>query len=58
MRFLSFSLLSVGIVSAYCLIATWLNCETAKQDISRAILLAVLVFMWLMKTNPNRSFFS
>jgi len=58
MRFLRFSLLSVGIVGAYCLIATLLNGETAKQEISRAILFAVLVFMWLMKTNPNRSFFS
>ena len=58
MRHLRISLFSVGIVIAYCLIATLSDYETAKGDVSRAVLLAALVFLWVMKTNPNRSFFS
>jgi hypothetical protein len=51
-------LLSTGIIIAYCLIATLFNWEAAKGDISKVVLLAVLVFLWCMATHPNRKYFS
>jgi hypothetical protein len=51
-------LLSIVIIITYCLIATLFNWDAAKGDISKAILLAVLVFLWCMGRHPNRKYFS
>jgi hypothetical protein len=58
MRRVRTSLFLVGIVIAYCLIATLLNWEAARSDISKVILLAILVFIWCMAHDPNRKYFS
>jgi len=51
-------LLSIGVVMAYCLAATLINCRAIRGDISKVILLAVLVFIWCMTIHPNRKYFS
>lgn len=58
MRYVRTSLLSVGVVIAYCLITTLLSCEAAKVDTLKVILLTVLVVLWCIATDPNRKYLS
>jgi hypothetical protein len=51
-------LLSTGVIIAYCLIAALSDWGTTGGNVSRAILLAVLAFVWLTAMGPNRRFFS
>ncbi|MBN2315271.1 MAG: hypothetical protein JXM79_15175 [Sedimentisphaerales bacterium] len=58
MRYVRTLLLSVGIVIAYYLIVTLRNPETLAGDTSGIILFTVLVFVWRLRTDPHRKYFS
>ena len=58
MRYVKFSLLSLGAVIACSLITTLSNLETANGGISSIVLITVLIFIGRFTTDPNRNFFS
>jgi len=53
MRYARTSLLSIGAVIAYCLIAAVLKRETEEDDVLWIILLTVFVFLSCIATDPD-----
>ena len=58
MRYARMSLLSVGAVIAYCLIAALTHCEVTREDTPKIILLIIFVFLWCMATDLKSKYFS